>query len=71
MFAIPVLGNAEWVVLDMRDAWVPLSRPGSIRWWGREDRRLLNSVRLKLVRSPEWKKVSENGGVFVFRRAGA
>jgi uncharacterized membrane protein len=68
-FSVPRVARAEWVVIDMRDTWVPLPPREPIRSaWGREDFALVARLRLRLERSAEWRRVSETRGVFVFRR---
>jgi uncharacterized membrane protein len=68
-FSIPRLGNAEWVVIDMQDPWVPLPPRKPIRsTWGRKDPALLQRLKLQLESSSDWDRVSESHGVLVFRR---
>lgn len=67
--SIPKLGDAEWVVLDMRDTWVPLPPRERIRsTWGREDSALLAGLKARLERNADWRRVSEKHGVFVYQR---
>jgi uncharacterized membrane protein len=68
-FSIPRIENAEWVVIDMHDPWVPLPPRKPIRsTWGRKDPVLLEALRRQLERSSDWYRVSAAHGVLVFRR---
>jgi uncharacterized membrane protein len=68
-FSVPWVENAEWIVIDMRDTWVPLPPRERIRSsWGREDFALVARLRLRLEQSSEWRRISETRGVFVFQR---
>jgi len=65
-YSVPVIGRAEWIVLDTHDPWLvakpqrvaPRRRPGLLRTFSR-----------RIERSPAWAKVFEQDGVLVFRRA--
>lgn len=71
-FSLPTVGKAEWVVIDMQDPWVPLPPRRPVRsTWGRKDPALLESVKLQLERSSDWRRVSASHGVYVFRRVGS
>lgn len=59
---VPVLGPAEWVVMDTSDAWIPGA------WGGGQDPAVLERFRSRLERSPSWRLVFERGDVVVFRR---
>jgi hypothetical protein len=61
--SVPVVGRAEWIVLDMSDPWVPGRRYG-----GANDPAALAEFRTELRRSSEWKLVFEQGDVVVFRK---
>ncbi len=68
-FSIPKFAEAEWVVIDLKDPWVPLPpRTRDRPTWGRFDPRLLRGVKRRPERSPQWQKVFERSGVAVFRR---
>ena len=61
-YAVPVVGRAEWVVIESSDTWIPqavtgLSDPGALR-----------AFQIKIERSPEWRKVFEESGILVFRK---
>jgi len=65
-YSVPIIGRAEWIVLDTHDPWLiakpqrvaPRKRPGLLRTFSR-----------RIERSPAWAKVFEQDGVLVFRRA--
>ena len=68
-YSVPVLGNAEWIVIDAKDSWVPLPPRGPVRsTWGRLDPALLASFTARIEQSPSWDVVFERSGVFVFRK---
>ena len=68
-YSVPVLRRAEWVIVDLRDRWLPLPPLDSDRpTWGREDPALLEAFRVRLETSSDWRKVFERSGVFVFRK---
>ena len=61
-YSAPVLGRAEWIVLDSSDTWIPES------FGGTADPDALRRFRARIERSPEWQKIFEESGVFVFRK---
>ena len=63
VYSVPVLGHAEWVVLDMTDSWMPSNRGG-----GASDPATLRRLRSSLARSPRWETVYTRSGVVVFRK---
>jgi uncharacterized membrane protein len=64
---VPVLGEAEWVVLDGEDpALVDATLPVVVR-----DEEGLAALKRRLESSPRWAKVFDEDGVSVFRRLGA
>ena len=68
-YSVPVLGRAEWVIVDSRDPWLPLPPLDSHRpTWGRKDPALLEAFRVRLETRSDWRKVFERSGVFVFRK---
>lgn len=68
-YSIPRVENAEWVVIDTEDPWVPLPPRKPIRsTWGRKDPALLERLKMQLERSSNWRRVSATHGVYVFRR---
>ena len=63
VYSVPVVGNAEWVVLDSSDSWIPNSGGG-----GASDPETLRRLERSLARSPDWQTVFARSGVLVFRR---
>ena len=63
VYSVPVLGRADWVVLDSSDSWIPSTGGG-----GAADPETLRRLQFSLARSPAWKTVFARSGVFVFRR---
>ena len=64
LFSAPVLGRADWIVLDTLDPFV--SSPGSPVLERRPD--VLRAFRLRIERSSGWERVFDRSGVLVFRR---
>ena len=62
LYSAPVLGRAEWVVLDTSDSWVPRA------WGGGTDTEAIAAFRVRLDRSSDWRIVFEEGDVIVFRK---
>jgi uncharacterized membrane protein len=62
LYSVPVIGRAEWVVLDSSDAWIPREAGGD------ENPEALRSFQERLEKSSEWRRVYAVDGVFVFRR---
>jgi uncharacterized membrane protein len=67
VYSAPVLGGADWIVLDMADPFVPAQ--GSPVLERRPD--VLRAFRRRIERSPSWERVFESSGVLVFRRSSA
>jgi hypothetical protein len=65
VYGAPVVGTAEWAVLDMRNSWMPRGPRGGDAYPGR-----LEAMRRRLERSVGWEKVFERSHVVVFRRVG-
>jgi uncharacterized membrane protein len=61
-YSIPVLGRAEWVVLDPSDTWVPEAAGGR---WAPE---VVQELEQRIERDPTWEKVFDEMGVLVFRK---
>jgi uncharacterized membrane protein len=70
IFSVPLVENADWIVIDSMDPWVPL-KPRKPTRWGRSDPTLLEALTIRTKRSREWTKMFERDGVLVFRRVGA
>jgi uncharacterized membrane protein len=65
VYSVPVLGKADWLVLD---TWDPrIAKPGStiLEW----DPPAFEGFVQRIARSADWTKVYERDGVFVYRRA--
>ena len=67
VYSVPVLGRAEWVLVDRGDPWV-VSKNSPILT--NHPERISRFVR-RLRESPAWRVVSDESGVIVFRRVGA
>jgi uncharacterized membrane protein len=67
IYSVPVLGEAEWVVVDLLDPWV--TSTGSPILTQRPE--VVRGLVARLERDPAWDKVFEREGVLVFRRIGA
>lgn len=68
-YSVPILGDADWVVVDTLDPWVPLppedSEVGTIGSF-RPD--LVRAMVARLAASDEWARAFDQQGVAVFRR---
>jgi hypothetical protein len=64
-YSVPVVGRAEWIVLDTWNPWLPDlgSRPEG------HYPVLLRTFRARIEASPAWRRVFEEDGVLVYRRA--
>ncbi len=64
-YSVPIVGRAEWALVDTWNAWMPAS----------EDRaegphpQLLRAFMNQIQSSPRWRQVFERDGVFVFERS--
>ena len=65
VYSIPVLGRAEWVVIDRTEPWVV--RPDSPILTKHPE--VVRALLARLSSDPTWAKVFERDGVFVFRRS--
>jgi uncharacterized membrane protein len=63
VYSAPVLGRAEWVVLDMWNPWMWDGPRGGTTYPGR-----LAAFRERVARSPGWTKVFDQDDVLVFQR---
>jgi uncharacterized membrane protein len=61
-YSAPVVGRAEWILIDSSDTWTPKS------FGGETDPEVLLGFRERIERSPQWHKVFEENGVVVFRK---
>jgi uncharacterized membrane protein len=64
LYSVPALGDAEWIVVDPSDAWIPGS------FGGAQDPAALGTFLEQVTRSAEWEKVFSDDGVVVFRKVG-
>jgi len=64
-YSPPMLGRAEWIVLDTQDPWV-VGKAVNLTLGPYP--KLVATFRRLIERSPEWDKVFEQDGVLVFRR---
>ena len=64
-YSVPVVRRAEWIVLETTDDWVPKSFGGS------SEPEELGAFERRIERSAEWRKIFEEHGVLVFRKADA
>jgi len=63
LYSAPVLGRAQWVVIDTSDNWRPEA------WGGGVDQPAMKAFRERLERSPGWRRVFAEDGVYVYERA--
>ena len=61
-YSVPVLGRAEWIVLETDDVWLPQLVGG----YG--DRPRLQAFLTRVENNPEWRSVFREDGVYVFKR---
>lgn len=62
LYSVPVLGRAEWIVLDSSDSWIPREAGGN------ENPEVLRAFQGRLETNPGWRRVYAVDGVFVFHR---
>ena len=67
-YSPPVLGRAEWIVVDTQDPWV-VGKAVNLTLGPYPE--LLATFRHRIERSSEWDKVFDQDGVLVFRRVGS
>jgi len=63
-YSLPVLGRAEWIVLDAGDPWIKRRGPRPARL----DPALIRDFKERIQSDPKWRQVFGKEGVFVFRR---
>jgi hypothetical protein len=63
-YSVPVVSDAEWIVLDTWDTWMP---PGPGRKEGLHPE-LMRRFRDRILASSGWQRTFEQDGVFVFER---
>lgn len=64
IYLVPVLGRSEWIVIDETDSWI--ANPGSVT--GSSDPRRLELFLQRIEKSPKWRRMFAERGVFVFRK---
>ena len=63
-YSVPVIGRAEWIIVDMSDTWLPGA------FGGGHDPEALAAFRERIDADPRWRTVSVNDDVYVYRRVG-
>ncbi len=66
VYSVPILGRAEWIVLDTSDLLFAKAGSTILEW----DPAGFQRFRRRIERGPGWSKVFEQDGVLVFRKAG-
>jgi uncharacterized membrane protein len=61
-YSAPVIGRAEWAVIEVSDTWIPTA------YTGESQPARLHAFLARLEHSPHWEKVSEESGIVVYRR---
>ena len=64
IYSVPVLGKSEWIVLDTWNTWMPAVPRRSEG----QHPDVLQAFRVRIEKSPRWRKVFERDGVLVFER---
>ncbi len=64
LYSVPVVGRADWIVVDTDDAWIPR------QFGGEPDPDALVAFVGRLREDPRWVKVFDEEGVLVFRKVG-
>ncbi len=68
-FSFPLIADAEWVVVDVYNSWIPRPPRSQHRaTWGTYDPALLRATIARLEASSDWRKAFERRGIFVFQR---
>ena len=62
-YSVPVVGRAEWIVVDTDDSWIPR------RFGGEPDPATLDAFVTRIRHDAAWVNVFNEDGVLVFRRA--
>lgn len=64
IYSVPVLGKSDWIVLDTWNTWMP-----AVPWRSEgQHPDVLQAFRVRIEKSPRWRKVFERDGVLVFER---
>jgi uncharacterized membrane protein len=64
-YSVPVIGRAEWIVLESADTWIPQAVSG------RSKPATLIGFKKTIEQSPRWLKIFDEDGVLVFRKVRA
>ncbi len=64
VYSVPMLGRAQWAVIDLDDTWVVYKRSPILT--NRPE--IVAAFIARLRRSADWRQVSDEAGVIVFRR---
>lgn len=64
-YSVPVVGRAEWIVVDTNDTWIPR------RFGGEADPEAVASFVTRIRQEPAWVNVFDDDGVLVFRKVDA
>lgn len=67
IYLVPVLGRAEWIVIDATDAWIATNPESPTGSW---NPRMLSSFLGRLDASRNWRRMFAENRVFVFRKTG-
>jgi hypothetical protein len=62
LYSVPVVGRADWIVVDSSDTWIPDAAGG--RW----DPAALQAFQGRIAANPRWRKVFAQEGVLVYRK---
>jgi uncharacterized membrane protein len=65
LYSVPVIGRADWIVLDNSDPWIPDAFGGDV------DLPKFDAFVERIQTSPRWNEVFEQGPVVVYRRVGS
>jgi uncharacterized membrane protein len=68
LYMFPILGNAEWIVLDTHDLWLPDERLPVLT---ERPPAHVAMLATRMQTDPRWKLVLEEDGVYVFRKRSA
>jgi uncharacterized membrane protein len=67
VYVLPDIANAEWIVLDTDDRWLPDAKLPALSERTPEE---LDALRRRIEGDPQWRRVFSEDGVYVFRGAG-
>jgi hypothetical protein len=61
-YSVPVIGRAEWAVIEGSDTWIPTA------YSGESQPARLRAFLARIEHSPDWERVFEESGIVVYRR---